>query len=97
MRVHIQRFDGAEQYVSTYDIPIDTTGYSVMDLLDYIYRNLDSTLAYYRHSVCNQGICARCVLKVDGAPVLACMHRPTKQEISLAPRTDKVLRDLVSE
>lgn len=97
VKVNIQRFDGIKTYTSTYEIPIDTAGYSVMDLLDYIYQNLDNTLAYYRHSICNQGICARCMLKVDGTPVLACMHRPSGAEITLAPRTGKVIRDLVSE
>ena len=31
-------------------------GMTVMDLLDYISQNIDPSLGYYRHSVCNHGV-----------------------------------------
>ena len=47
MRVEIKR----NKDISVYEVPV-VQGMKVMDVLDYIYANLDHTLAYYRHSSC---------------------------------------------
>ena len=93
MRVAIQR-SGGEQ---VYEVPSSKTTVTVMDVLDYIYRNLDHTLAYYRHSSCNQGICGRCAVRLDGRIVLACaaLVEPGTTSLSLAPASGTVVRDLV--
>ncbi|NLM44052.1 MAG: hypothetical protein GX201_08585, partial [Clostridiales bacterium] len=46
---------------------------------------------------CNQAICGRCLVKMDGKPVLACAKRvdTTAESIRLSPASDKVVRDLV--
>ena len=59
--------DCANARYDTYEVPLPADGScSVMDVLDYIYEHLDGTLAYYRHSVCNQGICGRCGVRANG-------------------------------
>jgi succinate dehydrogenase/fumarate reductase-like Fe-S protein len=93
MKVEIVRSNG----IQTYEVPVLSETMTVMDILDYIYHNLDHTLAYYRHSSCNQAICGRCLVKMDGKPVLACAKRvdTTAESIRLSPASDKVVRDLV--
>lgn len=45
-------------------------GMTVLDVLQYIYQKLDSTLAY--RFECRQGICGTCAVTLDGKPVLSC-------------------------
>lgn len=79
-----------------YEVPLED-GMSAMDVLDYIYQNLDSTLAYYDHAGCSLGICARCTGKIDGKAGLFCQV-PVEGNVTLDPiRTDRVLKDLVCE
>lgn len=95
MKVTIQRSTGPQ----TYEVPPFAETMTVMTILDYIYQNLDHSLAYYRHSSCCQAACGRCLVKLNGVPVLACAKEvlPDTQEITLAPAGDKVVRDLVIE
>ena len=44
-----------EPLYQEYRVPFEE-GMSAMDVLDYIYQNLDSTLAYYDHAGCSLGI-----------------------------------------
>ena len=67
MRVEIKR----NKDISVYEVPV-VQGMKVMDVLDYIYANLDHTLAYYRHSSCCQAICGRCACRLNGRTILAC-------------------------
>ncbi len=55
-----------------------------MDVLDYIYQNLDSTLAYYDHAGCALGICARCTGRVNGKAGLFCQV-PVSGDVTLEP------------
>lgn len=94
MKVEILKSDGAH----TYEVPLDGKTVTVMDILDDIYERLDHTLAYYRHSSCNQGICGRCLVKANGKNVLACTAQigPETPYLLLEPaRKDAVVRDLV--
>ena len=95
MKVEIERSNG----IRTYEVPYVFDTMTVMDILDYIYYNLDHTLAYYKHSTCNQMICGRCTVKLDGKPVLSCakLVEPTVELIKLSPATGTVIRDLVVE
>ena len=93
IKVEVVRSNGLQ----TYEVPLLSETMTVMDILDYIYNNLDHTLAYYRHSICNQSICGRCLVNLDGRPVLACAEylEPTAESIKLAPAAGTVVRDLV--
>jgi len=71
-------------------------GMSAMDVLDYIYQNLDSTLTYYDHAACTLGICARCIGLINGKPGLFCQTL-VQGDIILDPMPKrKVIRDLVT-
>ena len=62
IKAKVFRFDRSvdeKPYYREYDVPIDR-GASALDVLDFIYQNLDGTLAYYDHAGCSLGICARC-------------------------------------
>ncbi len=93
MKVSIRR----QGTIQTYEVPKLDDTMTVMDILDYIYTHLDHTLAYYRHSSCNQGICGRCALKLNGSAVLACAKEvpPETAEILLEPMDGQLVRDLV--
>ena len=78
----------------TYTVPF-VAGMSAMDALDYIYQNLDGSIAYYDHAACALGACGRCTGKVNGKPGLLC-RIPVEGDIRIEPVTEsKVIRDLV--
>lgn len=92
MKVEIERSGG----LSTYEVPV-VPGMKVMDVLDYIYANLDHTLSYYRHSSCCQAICGRCACKLNSRPILACAKEvdPSAETIRLSPADGTLIQDLV--
>lgn len=94
MKVEILRSEGLQ----TYEVPVISETMTVMDILDYIYNNLDHTLAYFKHSTCNQAICGRCLVRLDGKPVLACgVIVDSKAElINISPSSNNVIKDLVT-
>jgi succinate dehydrogenase/fumarate reductase-like Fe-S protein len=68
---------------------------SVTNVLDYIYENLDSSLAYY--TSCHRGVCGRCLMIVNGKTRLACIELVT-DNLTLNPLPNhRVIRDLVVE
>lgn len=89
--------DTQERYDS-YELPMTLeTKPTVMDVLDYISANHDGSLAYYKHSVCDHGICGRCGLLVNGKPALACTRTVVENDLTLEPlRKKKLVRDLVT-
>jgi len=93
MKVEILR----SNEVQTYEVPMLFETMTVMDILDYIYNNLDHSLAYFKHSSCNQAICGRCLVKLDGKPVLACAKivDSDAEIIKLSPASSNVIKDLV--
>ncbi len=97
LKIAVFRFDAtvdSKPYYRTYDVPF-SDGMSAMSALDYIYQNLDSTLAYYEHAGCDLGICARCIGKINGKPGLLCQTL-INENVTLEPVSDKnVLKDLV--
>lgn len=83
-----------EPYYKTYEVPFEE-GMSAMDALDYIYQNLDSTLAYYDHAGCSLGICGRCTGKINGKAGLFC-QTPIQGDTTLDPLSEsRVFKDLV--
>lgn len=101
MKVKVFRFDISidnEGYFQEYDVPvIEEEKWTIMDVLNFINLNLDSSLSYYRHSICNQGICGRCLVKINGKVGLACVNRVTSDELVLEPKNSKIVKDLVTE
>lgn len=97
LKIKVFRFDPTEDskpYYRTYEVPF-ADGMSAMSALDYIYQNLDSTLAYYDHAGCDLGICARCTGKVNGKSGLFCQTL-ISGDVTLEPVSDEnVLKDLV--
>ncbi len=83
-----------EPYYKTYVVPFEK-GMSAMTALDYIYQNLDGTIAYYDHAGCDLGICARCTGMINGKPGLFCQTL-LEGDVTLEPVSkSKVLKDLV--
>jgi fumarate reductase iron-sulfur subunit len=98
IKVKVFRFDpliDKKPRYQTYEVPFQE-GLSAMSVLDYIYQNLDSSLAYYDHAGCSLGICGKCIGKVNGKPSLFC-QTDVKGDITLEPINEKnVLKDLVT-
>jgi succinate dehydrogenase/fumarate reductase-like Fe-S protein len=97
IKVSVFRYDPAFDDQSghqTYEVPW-TKGMSAMDALDYIYLNLDSTLAYFDHAGCTLGICARCTGRINGKPGLLCQTIVTDDVVLDPLNESRVVRDLV--
>ncbi|MCP4749793.1 MAG: succinate dehydrogenase [Proteobacteria bacterium] len=98
-KIRIYRFDPTQDQQGKYeDYPVpDRPNLSVMDALDTIYSNHDSSLGYYSHSRCNHGICSGCAVKINGRNQMACeTPLPTEGEITIEPvSADSVVKDLV--
>jgi fumarate reductase iron-sulfur subunit len=99
IQVKVFRFDPSvdrEPHFQTYQVPFEK-GMSAMSALDYIYQNLDSTLAYYDHAGCDLGICARCTGTINGNPGLFCQTL-LLGDVTLEPAPKfRVLKDLVTK
>ena len=95
--ITIQRFDPdsmTEPTHQTYDIPYEK-GFTVMDALLYIYRNIDGSLAF--RTSCQCGLCFVCLIQIDGKARCPCKTF-MKQQMVLGPLPKKkVIRDLVVE
>ena len=94
----IFRFDPArdsEPGYRTYQVPFEA-GLSAMDVLDYIYQNMDSSLAYYDHAGCSLGICGKCTARINGRPGLLCQTPVSAGDLAIEPMNKtRVLKDLV--
>jgi fumarate reductase (CoM/CoB) subunit B len=79
-----------------YKIPY-SDGMTVLDALDYVYENLDSTLAYRKS--CRQGSCGSCALLVDAKPCAACRTLVKEgKSITVSPLLHfDVIKDLVTD
>jgi len=68
-------------------------GMTVLDVLNYIHENIDSTLGYSYN--CRNGHCGLCGVVVDGDSVLAC-KKAAKTEMMIEPlRNLSVAKDLI--
>lgn len=92
IKANIKRQNGFIEY----SVPVqDGDMVSVMNILEYIYQNIDSTLAFFHHAACKQAACGRCLVKVNGKVTLACKQAVTQDEITVEPWNDNVVRDLI--
>jgi len=101
LKVKVKRYDPSVEssaHFDEFEVPVpEGEKWTVMDVLDYVHENIDSSLSYYRHSICDRGICARCATRVNGKPRLICQYiSPTEGELILEPVKENVVKDLVS-
>ncbi|MCL4448066.1 MAG: 2Fe-2S iron-sulfur cluster-binding protein [Thermoplasmatales archaeon] len=85
---------GSKTNYQSYQIPLQE-GMSVLDALDYIYENLDSTISYYSHTACKIGICSNCTVSVNGKVSLACQTKVDTDLVVEPVKNLKVVKDLV--
>jgi len=99
IKVGIYRFDPTKDnspHYDTYELPW-AQRMTAMDALDYIYENLDPSLAYHSHSSCHRRACIRCNLTVNSQAGLSC-HTEIAGDITVEPLPRfKIIRDLVVE
>ncbi len=102
MKVLIDRYDPETGESRTDSFTVDDAlagDMTVMSLLGYLAERCDPTIAYYHHSVCDHGICGRCLLQVNGKTALACITSiKGLEEVHLSPvPTRTCIRDLVTK
>ena len=99
--VHIYRWDpdkNENPREDTYEVNLDTCGNKVLDILNKIKNEIDSSLTYRRS--CAHGVCGSCAMNVDGVNTLSCMksHKDIKGDIRIYPLPHlKVVKDLVGD
>lgn len=97
VKVKILRFNPSvdeKPHYETYEVPLESE-MSALDVLDHIYNNVDSILAYYSHTACRRGVCGRCTLIINGKASLAC-QTPVSEDVTIeSPSKFKIIRDLV--
>jgi fumarate reductase (CoM/CoB) subunit B len=89
------RKDDAPKY-ENYNVPY-SEGMTVLDALDYVYENLDPTLAYRKS--CRQGSCGSCAVLVDAKPCAACRTLVKEgKSITISPLLHfDVVKDIVTD
>lgn len=96
-RVKVSRFDpGADTAVrfDAWEVPYEE-GQTVLDVLVYIYENLDSTLAF--RWGCKKGHCGSCPLQVNGHPVFSCREHASAEMVVEPHPKFEVIKDLVAD
>ncbi len=96
IEVRVFRFNSAvdqEPRYEVYRVPL-IEGSSVSNVLQYINEEYDGGLAHYLS--CRRGICAECMVRVNGRAVLACTEL-VRGDITIEPvKKDRVVKDLVT-
>ncbi len=92
--VILYRLDPEVDTQPTYkEFRVPYKGCTVLNVLSYIYENLDSTFAF--RWACSKGVCRACALQVNGKPALACMEPATRyMKIEPHPKFE-VIKDLI--
>ena len=96
VRVRVLRSDpeaGRQATWQEYRVPF-TPGRSVTGTLWLINELRDGSLAY--RVSCHRGICASCIMRINGKQRLACVTEVTG-DIELEPAIGTVIKDLVIE
>ena len=84
-------------FIQEYRVPMaEDEVWSVLNILEYIYQNLDSTLAFFHHAACRQAACGKCMAKINGKTALTCKEK-VSGDLELAPYKEQVVRDLVCQ
>src|SRR5208337_4014357 len=90
---------GADGRFQSFDVP-RRDAQTVLDVVTYIQRRLDSTLAY--RFACRVGMCGSCAMTVNGRPCWTCRSHVAKvapeNRLEIAPLANlTVVRDLVTD
>ncbi len=90
---------GAEGSLQEFEVPREPSQ-SVLDVVTYIQRKLDPTLAY--RYACRVGMCGSCAMTVNGVPRWTCRTHVDKvlhnEKLKLEPLKNlPVIRDLVTD
>jgi len=96
IKVRVLRGDpegGREPSWQEYEVPF-SAGRSVTGTLWLINELHDGGLAY--RVSCHRGICASCIMRINGKQLLACVTEVTG-DVSLEPGIGTVIKDLVIE
>jgi succinate dehydrogenase / fumarate reductase, iron-sulfur subunit len=96
VRIRVQRADpevGQAARWQEYEVPLDP-GQSVTGVLRRINELLDGSLAY--RVSCHRGICASCIMRVNGKQRLGCVTE-VAGDTELLPALGTVIKDLVVE
>ena len=99
MVLRVSRFNPATDkspHFQDYTIPLEMAEQNtVLSLLQYIYDNVDHTLAY--RGPCGRGVCGSCTMRMNSRPGLSCMRR-ADGDMTLEPLARvPVLRDMVCD
>src|SRR3954452_17750885 len=90
--------DGQNPRVDEFEIDLDKCGPMVLDALNHIKNDLDSTVTFRRS--CREGICGSCAMNIDGTNTLACLKPidEVKGEVKIHPLPHlPVIKDLVPD
>lgn len=89
MRVTLVRGPVSDDRIreQVYEVP-DLGGASVSDVLQYISRHIDGSVAYYLS--CRRGLCAACVVRINGENVKACVVL-AQDGIAIEPTNERLL------
>lgn len=83
--------DDNPRYITYREIPYEDR--SVLDVLRYIYENIDQTLSF--RCLCTKGFCGGCAVIINGVPSLAC-RRLAEEEMTIEPHHKfEIIKDLV--
>ncbi len=96
VKARIFRYDpekDREPHFDLFEVPY-TDQMSVLGVLNYIYENLDRSLAFYQS--CRMGRCYGCSMRMNGKTVIACRTHALKEMTIEPPLPGKVVRDLLT-
>ena len=99
--VHIYRWNpenNENPREDTFEVDLNTCGNKVLDILNKIKNEIDSTLTFRKS--CAHGVCGSCAMNVDGVNTLSCMksHKDIKGDLRIFPLPHlKVIKDLVAD
>jgi len=99
--VHIYRWNPEKNEnprEDTFEVDMDTCGNKVLDILNKIKNEIDSSLTYRRS--CAHGVCGSCAMNVDGVNTLSCLksHKDINGDLRIYPLPHlKVIKDLVAD
>ena len=95
MRISVMRGSGdapEDLRKETFELP-DLKGASVSNVLQYINRHIDGSVAYYLS--CRRGLCACCVVKINGKIEKACVVLAKDGMVVEPIRSDILIKDTV--
>lgn len=101
-KLKVYRWDpdtGDNPRTDTYEIDMDNCGPMVLDALNKVKNEIDTTLTYRRS--CREGICGSCAMNINGTNTLACtkaMKDCKGDEVAIYPLPHMdVIKDLVPD